>query len=425
MIDPKLSHICKLIDTWCLNHHVQYDIVCDETDLQGIMLFKKNQEVLNDLVRSLYPSILEGNIFVQAKPVRGGVVMAFSLNALSETKISTMIENAGQMEDTMTFKDRIESAFNMVINIEHQAKNLPSVPTDTPIDFIAAAANLVKEAQRQSPLFKRRGLGRSSVNNMRGPGGQSSHGANKGATKGATTGSTNGPVADGRQRFDIGLNEALDGLATTDGKQPDELFKTFARALRVLGTKLGIGPLQDKLKQQGISWKQSDDGQSIVLTVTNDLTKAEQPIATINYETLQTPSEFEEQLKNMLDLATGQAPGAFSSQEREVKDRKTTIKNIAQAIKPVDQEGEVAQMMNKPADAGIVAAATAAMPKEALERKLNESTHGATSQVQNTLRRLEAHHGYTAKFVRHMGEGISLYNIGGMHYRIRGDGTIL
>ena len=48
-----------------------------------------------------------------------------------------------------------------------------------------------------------------------------------------------------------------------------------------------------------------------------------------------------------------------------------------------------------------------------------------TIQVQHTLRRLVAHHGYSATFVQHMGEGISLYSIGGIMYRIRGDGTIL
>jgi hypothetical protein len=48
-----------------------------------------------------------------------------------------------------------------------------------------------------------------------------------------------------------------------------------------------------------------------------------------------------------------------------------------------------------------------------------------TIQVQNTIRRLVARHGYSATFVQHMGEGISLYSIGGIMYRIRGDGTIL
>ncbi len=48
-----------------------------------------------------------------------------------------------------------------------------------------------------------------------------------------------------------------------------------------------------------------------------------------------------------------------------------------------------------------------------------------TTQVQNTVRRLVARHGYSATFVQHLGEGIVLYSIGGIMYRIRGDGTIL
>lgn len=48
-----------------------------------------------------------------------------------------------------------------------------------------------------------------------------------------------------------------------------------------------------------------------------------------------------------------------------------------------------------------------------------------TIQVQNTIRRLIARHGYSATFVQHLGEGICLYSIGGIMYRIRGDGTIL
>ena len=48
-----------------------------------------------------------------------------------------------------------------------------------------------------------------------------------------------------------------------------------------------------------------------------------------------------------------------------------------------------------------------------------------TPQIQNTIRRLAAHHGYSAMFVENLGYGILLYSIGGMMYRIRGDGTML
>lgn len=442
MIDPKLNSICKLIDTWCGDHRIQYDIVCDETDIQGIMLFKKNNKVLADLMKVLYPSILEGNIFVQTRQVRGGVVIAFSLHALSESRIE-QLAGMDQSEEIMSFTNKIDLAFAHVpdVCIEKIINNQASdaIPD---IDFISAAQNIVREAQRKTATTAaRRRFARSTINNlipnstnrtvkskpssgMRGPGTQSTKGAAKGVAK--------GPVHDDRQIFSSALNEALDGLATADGQQPGDLFKVFARALRVLGTKLGVGPLQDKLKQQGISWKQSDDGQSIILTIKNATTNVDQPIATINYETLQTPAEFEAQLKNMLDLATGQAPGAFTQQEKEVQDRKRTIGDIARAIKPQDREGEVAKLMNADmADAESAATLTAALPKESKDTNKNKlstiqvESKYQTPQVQNTLRRLEAHHGYSAKWIRNMGEGIQLYDIGGMYYRIRGDGTII
>lgn len=48
-----------------------------------------------------------------------------------------------------------------------------------------------------------------------------------------------------------------------------------------------------------------------------------------------------------------------------------------------------------------------------------------TPQVQHTIHRLSAHHGYSAQFVQNLGYGVFLYSIGGYMYRIRGDGTIL
>jgi len=48
-----------------------------------------------------------------------------------------------------------------------------------------------------------------------------------------------------------------------------------------------------------------------------------------------------------------------------------------------------------------------------------------TPQVKSTVRRLVAYHGYSATFVENLGYGIFLYSIGGIMYRIRGDGTIL
>jgi hypothetical protein len=62
---------------------------------------------------------------------------------------------------------------------------------------------------------------------------------------------------------------------------------------------------------------------------------------------------------------------------------------------------------------------------KAQEKRKERKRKKMTIQVQHTIRRLVARHGYSATFVQHMGEGISLYSIGGIMYRIRGDGTIL
>jgi hypothetical protein len=275
-------------------------------------------------------------------------------------------------------------------------------PDPTGIDFLESAKEIVGEAQYKTPD---RGMERGKPKDTalsnepaidgvdRATAGTESGGAigksqgskgagqgNKGVNKGAELRYeeriANALQADFEKttprKFLFSLHEALDGMATPTGAQPNDLFKMFARALRVLGQRMGLGPLQERLKAQGISWKQSDDGQAIILTIKNAATKADQPIARISHETLQNPSDFEIQLKNMLDFATGDAPGAFQQKEQEIQDRKKAIGDIAKAVQPQDQESEVAQQMNlgmdDQANAGVgqeqQAAATAAMPKQ-------------------------------------------------------------
>lgn len=356
MIDHRLNHICKLIDSWCSHNHVQYDIVCDESDLQGIMLFNKRPQSLDGLISTISPAILETGVHVQSKMVRGGIVITFSLNAIDESKLKNIIESMGEKEQIMSFIDKINCAFDHVTIQPQPAKE--SIIEPVQFDFESAAADMVKEAQRKTAnTASFRGTSRdTAINDL-------VHQSAKGCKKGASKGAARGPANESLKKFDQTLKEALDGLATSDGQQPEQIFKTFARSLRVLGDRMGIGPLQDRLKQQGISWKQSDDGQSIILSVKNAATGMQQPISSISYETLQNPADFEIQLKNMMDLATGQAPGAFQQQEKEIQDRKKTISNIAKAIKPQGQEAEVAQMMNKDINPEEQAAATAALSK--------------------------------------------------------------
>jgi hypothetical protein len=65
---------------------------------------------------------------------------------------------------------------------------------------------------------------------------------------------------------------------------------------------------------------------------------------------------------------------------------------------------------------------------ESFKSKLNmilEREQFITPQMQDTIDRLSDHHGYTAIFIKNLGNGVSLYDVGGIYYKIRGDGTIL
>lgn len=140
--------------------------------------------------------------------------------------------------------------------------------------------------------------------------------------------------------------EALDGLATPTGTQPSELFIKFARALRVLGTKLGLGPLQDVLKSRGIKWKKSDDKTTIIIYVDNAQTGAAQPITRITPEDLDKPNDFEDKLLDMLDFAKGEAPGSFKQKQEMIRKQEQIAREIAKSAVPQDTEQAIPQLMS-------------------------------------------------------------------------------
>lgn len=330
MLDT-LKEVCNSLEDWCRSHDISYDLVCDEQDLQGFLIFKKNPKIIEALLDHLDPIIKNDGIHIETRKTRNGVIIAFSLMAIAELHLKRIEEGL-----QMSFIDKLHTIFDSTLgnlneSAYHTMKNQKrSIKQPT----IAA----------QEPVSKK------------------PTGSNKGATKGATKGAAKGANLRYEERisqalklkheqqspnkFQNALAEALDGLATPIDSQPNSIFKMFAQALRVLGQRMGLGPLQDKLREQGISWKQSDDGQAIILTIKNAITKADQPIARISYETLQNPSDFEVQLKNMLDFATGDAPGAFEQKEQEIQDRKKAISDIAKAIQPQqNQNNDIAQQM--------------------------------------------------------------------------------
>jgi hypothetical protein len=391
MIDPKLKQACTAVDEWCDQHSIPYDIVCDETDLQGFMLFKKDRNALTGLLEHLKPLVAQGDVHLEMRKVRGGNILAFSLKAISEDQIKQILAEAGEEEVAMTFKERISDAFaNPPEVVQEQEESVEP-------DFMISAKRIA-ESQRKSATG---GMTRSNQTSLQrqqhtndvtmggveqGPSAraaskkknltqqravespsnndnplqaQSTKSATNGPTKGATKGSPlrfenrisaalELPIDLRPTDFDQALNETLSGMATATGAQPGELFDKFARALQVLGQQMGIGPLQDQLEQQGIKWKKSTDGMSIILYVQNAQTNAPQPIARITSETLENPRDFEDQLTNMLDFAKGEAPGTLRQKQQELKDQEGAIRDIAQAISPEDQESEVSKQMNQP-----------------------------------------------------------------------------
>jgi hypothetical protein len=365
------------------------------------MLFKKDTISLNELLTALTPIVEAENVHVQTRRVRGGNIIAFSLEAIAE---STMDRIISEREAEMTFVDRINRAFLEAPPIEE---------SDEPVDFEAQAAEIVETNLATNSATGGMGRSNQTTRERQKFGSQRTYGGvdhpaapdqqkkrkrrrvaeaeeapvevDKGAAKGPAKGPSKGPasrrvgesyeikVCDALEiprsrsgnEFGQALAEALDGMATPTGHQPDDLFGKFSRALQVVGDQVGIGPLQDRLKEQGINWMKSQDGLSVILYVVNGQTGAKQPIARISHETLDNPNDFQEQLTNMLDFAHAKAPGTTAQERQRMQDQEKAIRDVASAVAPQDQESEVAKQMH--GSAGAQAATTAASPKPALQ----------------------------------------------------------
>lgn len=324
-IKPRLKEVILAVNEWCRNHGVRYDLACDESDIQGIKLFQKDRTLINNLLESIADILEQNHVHLETQKVRGGTILAFSLEALSESAIQAMLEKLGEEMEAMTFEDRVADALTKRPTIKPQPpKNV------TEADLLASAVRIVEgpkppaapEPVKETIAPRPRGFGQRVA---------------------AVFGIEYQPS---KSKFNRQLAETLGGIATPTGAQPVDLFEKFAQALRVLGDQMGVGPLQDRLKEQGINWKKSDDGQSIILYIVNGQTNATQPIARISSQTLENPGDFEEQLTNMLDFAKGDAPGAFKQKQEELQNQQKAVRDIARAVSPKDQQSPAAQAMN-------------------------------------------------------------------------------
>lgn len=135
------------------------------------------------------------------------------------------------------------------------------------------------------------------------------------------------------------LNEVAEALDS------EKLFQQFGKAMRVLGEQMGLGPLQDKLKERGITWKMDDDRDSLVFQVNNDVTGEPQPVARISKESLNSQHDFQEQLTNVLDFALGNSPGTFKQQQEKQRNQQQMVQDISRVVFPNDKSSQVASLM--------------------------------------------------------------------------------
>jgi len=371
--------------------------VHDEANLQGVMIFRRDVNTLNKLLESVSPLVEENDIYVQTRRVRGGHIIAFSLEAITESTIDRIIS---ERESKMSFAARIDHAFDEIPPVvEDEVVEEQEVDLEASARKIVAETNLATtsatggmERSNQTTRQRQKYTQQDTYGGVEHPASPKSNEGDKkkvkseggkGVEKGATKHPSLGP-ASRRLSFEskvssaLGvehtarpdgfrkqLHETLQGMATKTGAQPNDLFDRFAHALTVLSTQLDPTgtepPLHQQLKQQGINWMKSDDGISLIMYVVNAATKAKQPIARITAETLENSNDFKTQLNNMLDFAHGNAPGTTEQQREQIRNQEKATQDVANAVVPQEQ-GEVEQQMQQPT-AGQQAATTAASPK--------------------------------------------------------------
>ena len=361
MINTSLHNVCTALDDWCKNNNVVYDIVCDESDLQGVMLFKTNK--INSLIRYLKPTMSEEGIHIRKMKVRGGSILAFSLEALSESYVDKLITKIGAELLPMSFKNRIEDAFiNTPVHNKIEETEKPQALNVE--QLYETAKRIVAEDQFKDPTISKSAssatssLKKSAINPL----------IHMDIDKGGNTGgddededdesmgedqykdgtrrrrmglrrsSVNATENESAEKFDKALNEALDGMATPTDDQPGALFDKFAKAISALASELQID-VKGMLKQQGIKAKESDDGLRIILYTISADTNAPVPIHQIDSGLLTDKHQFGEKLKEVIDLAKGQAPGTDKQKQEIMRNQDTAVKDVADAIVP-DEEYE-------------------------------------------------------------------------------------
>ncbi len=329
--------IIEHLQSWSELNNIPISTVVDTSGVHSVKIFSKDKNVIKSLLDDLKNLIVDKDLYLRHQKVRGGVLFTFSRNALSEAEYN-YVSSIGENMDSMSFRDKITKAMNS----KHVTDVRPSIIDTRPnkIDF-DAQAHKINEAQYKTAT---KGMLRSNQSSLQ----RETHGVDisysgkkkKGRSVKESWSYNAEPSS--KVRLAYRLNEALEGMATSDGLQSSDIFANFSAALKEIGTRTGVGPIQDRLKERGIKYKKSDDGNEIILYVVNDETNAPQPIARISAETISNQTKFQEALQNMIDLSQGQEPGAFESFRIKMQEQEKAVREVAKVLAPQDASQQAA-----------------------------------------------------------------------------------
>ena len=154
-MNKNLHEICATLDQWCETNKVVYDVVCDEDDLQGVMLFKSKK--INSLLEYLQP-LLNG-VHLEKQKVRGGTILAFSIAAISESVMENMVKNSGNKKVKSSFTEKIIDAFNSPATVSTE-EIVDEV--DLKQALLDSAKKIAAEDQHKTPTIARKAASATS-----------------------------------------------------------------------------------------------------------------------------------------------------------------------------------------------------------------------------------------------------------------------
>lgn len=103
MLHKKLQNAYNKLTNWCDENQVEFDIVCDEDDIQGYMV--PHQYDISNIINGI---ALDEGLFCREHQTRSGVIYALSLLSISESMLSAMVP---QIDQSRLIR-RLDLAFN-------------------------------------------------------------------------------------------------------------------------------------------------------------------------------------------------------------------------------------------------------------------------------------------------------------------------